>query len=115
MAEIIELPENIIGKEDHEKLESFGGHEISHGRATRYHWSEDNEGSPVFEIFRGGADEELVVRISRSREKHEYLVHDKNGRIVTEGTLDHIMAGLDNKLAIEHGEQPPIPPSTPPA
>ena len=51
MTEIIKLPENFIGKEDREKMESFGGHEISHGRATRWHWGEDADGDDVFEIL----------------------------------------------------------------
>lgn len=38
MAEIIELANNLITPQDHDALEAFGGHEISHGRATRYDW-----------------------------------------------------------------------------
>ena len=105
MAEIIGLPENIIGKEDHEALESYGGHEISRGRATRFHWDKDEDGSPVFQIFRGGADEELVVTIRRDREKDEFQAITPQGKQIVSGTLEHVMAVLDEKLAREHGEE----------
>lgn len=104
MAEIIELPPNIIGKDDHKAIESFGGHEISHGRATRFHWDHANNDDPIFELYRGGADEELVVTIRRSRQKDEFQAADPQGEMIVSGSLDHVMAVLDEKLSREHDE-----------
>ena len=95
MTEIIKLPENFIGKEDREKMESFGGHEISHGRATRWHWGEDADGDDVFEIHSGGEDEMLVSRISRDRELDTFCAHDAPGKLIVSGKLEHIMAELE--------------------
>lgn len=106
MSEIVHLPDNFIGKEDRERLESFGGHTIAHGRATRWHWSSDDRGNDVFEIHRGGADEVLAYRVSRDRSQDVFRVHDRDGREVLSGELDHVMAGLEEMLAAEHGEFP---------
>ena len=106
MAKIINLPDNFIGKEDREKLESFGGHEIAHGRATRWHWSKNANGDDVFEIYRGGANEELLVRISRDRKQDIFCVENSAGKRISSGTLDHIMAELDRFFAQIHGETP---------
>jgi len=104
MTRIIKLPENFIGKEDREKLESFGGHEISRGRATRWHWDKDKNGNDIYEIYRGGANEKLVVKIGRDREHDEFHVTTSNGKLLTSGTLDHVMNILDEYLAKLHGE-----------
>jgi len=104
MTRIIKLPENFIGKEDREKLESFGGHEISRGRATRWHWDKDTNGDDIYEIYRGGANEKLVVKIGRDREHDEFHVTTSNGKLLTSGTLDHVMNILDEYLAKLHGE-----------
>lgn len=101
---IIELPGNLIGLEDRKKLESYGGHEISHGRATRFHWGQDAHGDPVFEIYRGGAHEKLASRIGRHRTSDEFYAHTAAGVAIVSGTLDHVMAVLDKKLARDHGE-----------
>jgi hypothetical protein len=106
MAKIINLPDNFIGKEDRERLESFGGHEIAHGRATRWHWGKNDDGSDVFEIYRGGANEELVCQISRDREHDQFTVKNAAGTLVISGTLDHIMAELDGFFAQLHHEGP---------
>jgi hypothetical protein len=106
MAEIIELPQNFFGKEDREKLESFGGHEIAHGRVTRWHWSKDQDGDDVFEIFKGGPDEYLVARVSRDRDRHAYCAHDADEQHLVSGALDHVMAELDQWLASMHNETP---------
>lgn len=104
MADIIRLPDNFIGKEDHERLESFGAHMIAHGRATRWHWDKDTDGDDVFEIYRGGADEVLIVRINRDREKDTFRAEDAAGHAIASGALDHVMAIVDQKLALDHGE-----------
>ena len=109
MAEIIKLPGNYIGKEDREKLESFGGHTISHGRATRWHWGEDADGDDVFEIYRGGEDETLVTRIGRDREMDAFCAHDAAGNLVVSGALEHVMAELDRYFVRIHGELPDTP------
>lgn len=106
MSEIVQLPENFIGKEDRERLESFGGHTIAHGRATRWHWAKDEQGNDVFELYRGGADEVLAYRISRDRSHDIFRVHDSHQREVMSGDLEHVMAGLEEILSGEHGEFP---------
>ncbi|WP_455210024.1 hypothetical protein [Kaarinaea lacus] len=106
MAKIINIPDNFIGKEDREKLESFGGHEIAHGRATRWHWDKNTTGSDVFEIYRGGANEQLVVRISRDREHNTFCANNVSGKLISSGALDHIMAELDRFFAQMHKEDP---------
>jgi hypothetical protein len=104
MSEIIRIPDNFIGKEDQVRLESFGGHEIAHGRATRWHWAKDDNGARVFEVFRGGADEQLVVRISRDREHDSYRAYDARQHLLAEGPLERVMAVLDTELARLRGE-----------
>lgn len=104
---VIALPDNLIGREDRQRLESFGGHEMARGRATRFHWDKDENGNPVFEIFRGGNKEKLVVRIGRHREKDEFFAEDSAGNTLVTGALDHVMAVLDKKLAHDHGENSP--------
>ena len=104
MADIVELPKNLIGLEDQESLEVYGGHHISRGRATRFHWDKDKYGDPVFELYRGGANEELITRISRDRERDVFLAENARGQLLIAGTLDHVMAVLERKLAREHDE-----------
>lgn len=104
MSGVVRLPANLIGKEDREHLESFGGHSIARGRATRWHWASDDRGNDTFEIYKGGADERLAFRVSRDRRKDAFCVRDSNGNKVLEGSLEHIMAGLEEALAVAHGE-----------
>lgn len=104
MADIIHLPDNFIGKDDRERLEAFGGHVIAHGRATRFHWARDGAGDDAFEIYRGGAHEELVLRIQRDRQQDTYYATDPQGETLSRGSLEHVMADLDRRLAQAHGE-----------
>lgn len=104
MSDIIRLADNIISKEDHEQLQSFGGHVVSHGRATRWHWTKNEAGENIFEIFRGGADEELAISISRNRKQDAYYAHDPAGKVIAAGVLDHVMAELDRYFIELHGE-----------
>lgn len=106
MSDIVQLPENFIGREDRERLESFGGHTIAHGRATRWHWANDGQSGDVFEIYRGGAHEVLAYRVSRDRKQGVFRVHDARERAVLQGDLEHVMAGLEKMLSTEHGESP---------
>ena len=105
MAEIIELPDNLITPDDKEIIESFAAHELSHGRATRFTWDRNDNDDPVFKLYRGGADEELAVTITHSRKEHEFQVHNKAGKQIISGTLDEIMIDLDKKLMREHDEK----------
>lgn len=106
MSEIVQLPENFIGKEDRERLESFGGHTIAHGRATRWHWATGEGGGDVFEIYKGGADEALAYRVSRDRKRDAFVARDDRNREVLSGDLQQVMTGLESMLAKEHGEFP---------
>lgn len=106
MSEIINLADNIISKENREQLASFGGHIVAHGRATRWHWDKAANGDEIFEIFRGGADEVLVLRISRNRKMDAFYAHDAEGKVVAAGVLDHVMAELDKYFMQLHGESP---------
>jgi hypothetical protein len=106
MTEIIRLPDNFIGKEDREKLESFAGHTISRGRATRWHWGKDAGMDDIFEIYPGSADKTLAVSISRNRELDAFCARDAAGQLITSGTLEHVFAELDAYFARVHGEGP---------
>ena len=106
MSEIINLAENIINRENREQLASFAGHTIAHGRATRWHWSKTANGDDLFEIFRGGADEVLAVRISRDRKMDAFNAYDVTGTLIVAGKLDHVMAELERYFIQLHGEIP---------
>lgn len=106
MSDVINLPDNFIPKPDRERLESFGGHTISRGRATRWHWDKSEEGGDEFFIFRGGAKEVLAARISRDRDADAYCAFDARNKRLSTGPLDHIMADLDAYFVRLHGEQP---------
>jgi hypothetical protein len=95
MADIFEIPDNFIGKLDRNKLESFGGYTIAHGRATRWHWSKDTNGDDVFEIYRGGVNEELAARIRRNRKKDIFCAYDAKNKPIASGVLAHVMSGLE--------------------
>ena len=91
-------------------MESFGGHTIAHGRATRWHWDKDSNGDDVFEIYRGGADEVLAARISRNRKMDAFCAHDGIGKLIEAGTLTHVMAELEKYFIRSHGgENPDMP------
>jgi len=103
--DIIRLAENLIGPADHRRLESYGAHVIQHGWATRFAW-EQEDGDPRFDIFRGGADETLAVRVGRHRDRHEFFAEDAGGQQIAAGTLDHVMAELDRFLDTGNGDAP---------
>ena len=95
MADIFELPEDFIGKEDEQRLRSFGGHLIANGCATRWHWERRRNVDVAFEVFHGGADESLLFAITRDREEDVFLARDPAGGVLARGKLDHVMAILD--------------------
>ncbi len=103
---VVELPENFIGVEDSEKLESFGAHLISHGRATRWHWNRESGIDVAFDIFRGGPHEELMFSIKRDRGKDAFYITDASGKVVDEGPLDHVMAVVDTIARTTFGDPP---------
>jgi hypothetical protein len=109
MSKIINLPDNFIGKEDRDRLESFAGHTIAHGRATRWHWGKDDQGDDVFEIYLGGEQELLAARISRDRELDAFCARDPAGDLIASGILEHVFAALEMYFARLHGEPPPMP------
>jgi hypothetical protein len=109
MTKIIRLPGNFIGVEDREKLESFGGHTIAHGRATRWDWSDDDDGDDVFEIYTGGAVNNLTACIKRDRERDRYIARDAAGQKIAAGALEHVFTELDRYFARLHGERPDTP------
>ncbi len=104
MNKIIELPRNFIGKEDKERLESFGGHLIAHGRATRWHWNRNGAGDDLFEIYTGGPDERLSARVNRDRDLDAFCAAEASGRLIVAGPLDHVMAALDEHFTRLHQE-----------
>lgn len=104
MVEIIELPNNFFGKDDRERLESFGGHEIARGRATRWHWDKDEDNDDIFQLFAGGADEYLILTLSRDRSQDACCAHDGKHNHLSSGSLDHVMAAVDEFLALQHEE-----------
>lgn len=106
MVDIFELSENHMSKEDRKKLESFGGHTIAHGRATRWHWIKKTDGGDVFEIFRGGAEEIFAARIYRDGKQDLFFAHSGSLELQTSGALEHVLAETDSYLIRLHGESP---------
>ena len=104
MNKVIHIKDNIISRKDQHKLESFGSHTIVHGRATRWHWSYDDTHEAVFEIFRGGANEQLAIRVYRDRKHDIFNATDDSGKTIVSGTLDHVMSALDKHFMLLHGE-----------
>ena len=101
VAKIIRLPGNFIGPADREKLESFGGHTIAHGRATRWRWDKTAAGDDVFEIHTGGAADVLAVSIGRDRKLDQYIAYDAAGNmeyLAAEGYDDFIYSEMQEFL-----------------
>lgn len=92
---VVKLPDEFIGKDDEARLESFGAHLIAHGIATRWHWRRLRGIDVAFEIYRGGAEEELFVSIKRDRRNGVFTVKDGYGRLIDAGTLERIMTTID--------------------
>ena len=105
MTDIIRLPDNFIGKEDREKLESFAAHTIAHGRATRWQWDKDSDGGDIFEIYPVGADNRQTVRINRNRERDRFCARDADYSIAS-GALEHVFAELELYFVRLKGEGP---------
>ncbi|HEX5419584.1 MAG TPA: hypothetical protein VFY39_06270 [Gammaproteobacteria bacterium] len=106
MPDIVNLPENFIGKDDEQRLESFGAHLIAHGRATRWHWNREHGIDVAFEILAGGTKEHLVVSIVRDRKRDRFVAKDARGAVVGKGALDRVMAAVDRLAGMHQGNQP---------
>lgn len=106
MSEIVNLPNNFIGKEDEQRLESFGARLIGHGWASRWHWNRERGFDIAFEIFVGGSQERLMATIARDRERDTFLARSAGGRLLAEGALEHVMAVVDRMARARRGDQP---------
>lgn len=109
MGEVTELPDNVIGKDDREWLEAFGGHTFGRGRATRWHWGRDMAGDDSFPLFSGGADGRFIASVSRDRDADLFRALDTDRRELVNGELEHVMAALDRYLKARHGKLPDTP------
>ena len=109
MSKIYELPDNFIGKEDRDKLESFAGHTVAHGRAVRWHWAKTDDGDDVFEIHRHNELDRPDVRITRDRQQDAFFARDEGDALIASGTLEHMLAALERHFARLHGEPPDSP------
>lgn len=109
MNKIHDLPDNFIGKADHEKLESFAGHTVARGRAVRWHWDKTGDGDDVLEIFRHNDADTPDARITRDRQQDAFLAHDAGGTLIASGILEHMLAELEAYFARLHGEMPDAP------
>lgn len=103
---VVRLPNDFIGKAEEVKLESFGAHLIAHGAATRWHWRRSNGFDVEFEVFRGGSDEELLVRISRDKSRSTFHAVDASGGRVAQGSLEHVMTVVDSIARSDRPEPP---------
>jgi hypothetical protein len=106
MPDIVNLPENFIGKDDEQRLESFGAHLIARGRATRWHWNRERGIDVAFDIFVGGSQERLFVSIVRDREHDKFIAKNARGRFVGDGSLDHVMAVVDKLAGSTRRDEP---------
>lgn len=64
------------------------------------------DGDDVFEIYRGGVDEVLTVRVHRNRQMDAFCAHDADGNTIGSGELEHVMAELEQYFIRLHGEVP---------
>ncbi len=108
MADIYKLSENHISKADRTKLESFASHTIAHGRATRWHWVDGKHAESALEVFIGGAQEQLAVRICRDGKQDVFCVYDETRKLLTSGPLERVLTDLENHFVKLHGEDPNI-------
>lgn len=109
MGDTIRLPDNFIGNDDRHRLESFGGHIITLGRAARSHWHKDTGGDHVYEICHGDIHNLITVSIRRNRKKDVFFAHDNTEKELVSGTLEHVMAELEQYFLTMHGEIPDTP------
>jgi hypothetical protein len=104
---VVELPNDFIGKEDQTRLESFGGHLIARGLATRWHWNKERRFDVAFEIYRGGPAEALLFSIRRDSDNDVFYARDEAANLRVRGKLDHVMAFVDAAAHAAHGDAPP--------
>ena len=106
-AKVTVLPHDFIGKEDEARLESFASHLIACGFATRWHWERSRGFDVSMELYRGGANEELIASIRRDSSRDLYYAKDASGRRIVEGSLDRIMLTLDAVASTRRPDPPP--------
>jgi hypothetical protein len=99
MSDIARMPNNPISHQDRQALDAYGAHAIAHGWVARFHWTEDDDGDPHFELWHGAPNERLEARIGRSREGHAFYAEDAQGIVFATGALDHVMAVLEERLS----------------
>ena len=106
MPDIVNLPPNFIGKDDEQRLESFGAHLIAHGWATRWRWNREHGIDVAFDLFIGGAQERLFVSISRDSGHDKFIAQNARGGVLDDGPLDHVMAVVDKLARAAHRDEP---------
>ncbi|MDT8404729.1 hypothetical protein [Sulfuriflexus sp.] len=109
MSKIISLADSFINVRARRQLESFGGHTIAHGRATRWHWVQSSDAGNIFEIYRGGTDETLAARVVRGKDRDTYCAYSGSDELIASGSLEHILAELEVYFSRLHGEFPDAP------
>lgn len=100
---VVDLPKNFITPQDKIKLESYAAYEISHGRATGYSWKKEKD-NEAFVMYQGPTRDKVTMKISHNQKDHKFHAYNKDGGEIVSGTLDHVMAYMDKKLAKQHGE-----------
>ena len=109
MSKIISLADSLIDVRARRRLESFGGHTIAHGRATRWHWAQSADAGNVFEIYRGGAEETLAARVVPGKDRDTYYAYSGSDELIASGSLEHVLAELEIYFSRLHGEIPDAP------
>jgi hypothetical protein len=104
MGQLERLPGNFFSKVDQARLESFAGHEIAHGRATRWRWRQTDAGES-FALLGDGADL-CIAAVVRDRAAGCFRAYDGERRELANGDLAHVMAALEHYLTARHGEPP---------
>ena len=76
------------------------------GTDGQTHHAQDADGNDVFEIYRGGEDEVLAVRINRERDRNSFYALDATGDLIASRVLEHVFPELEAHFARLHGELP---------
>ena len=91
-------------RDTHMKIEGPAALEAQLCFVQDWHWARDDKHDAVFEIFRGGANEELIARVYRDREHDVFIVCNEPGGTISTGTLEHVMAEMEEYFMRIHGE-----------
>jgi hypothetical protein len=104
MSEVISLPDNFISKGDQRRLESFAGHTIARGRATRWQWGVNDNGDDTFSLYTGGEQESLAAWVDRDHAADKFRAYKSQGQAIAKGPLEKVMAALDEYFMRLHNE-----------